>query len=223
MAVADERREGCDGCGRVVSLDELTAITLPDGESIACCPDCEPHAREAASKLSSLDSQREPCDGCNEPFPPADLEDAVLTDGTVITCCPSCLTEVPGYSDGQSDTSVDGSSAPSTETTELATPRDLCSQCHEWTTDELYHVTTIDGRTEEMCGSCKRLAEEEGVVMEVKMRRAEACDILGVDPTASETEIRSAFLQQIKRAHPDSKSGSRSAFKLVKQAYDRLS
>lgn len=220
MAVADERREGCDGCGRVVSLEELTTVTMPDGESLACCPDCEPHARDAAEKLSSLDQRRETCDGCESSVPAADLEDAVLTDGTVITVCSDCLAEVPGYGDGRTDTSV--SDPPPAETTEIATPRDLCSQCHEWTTAEPYQVTTIDGRTEEMCADCKELAEEKGVVKDVKMRKAEAREVLGVDPEASPEAVRTAFLQQIKRAHPDRQSGSRSAFKLVKEAYDRL-
>ncbi|GAB3024964.1 J domain-containing protein [Natronobiforma cellulositropha] len=221
MAVADERREGCDGCGRVVSLEDLTTVSMPDGDSLACCPACEPHARKAAKKLASLERHTEPCDGCTDEFPQSELEDVVLTDGTVITCCRTCLRDVPGYSDGETDTSVTASSSDD-ETTELATPRNLCSQCHEWTDVELFHVTTIDGRTEEMCPDCKDLAEQKGVVTDVKMRKAEAWEILGLEAGAADAEIRKAFLQQIKRAHPDRKSGSRSAFKLVKEAYDRL-
>ncbi|MFC4246572.1 J domain-containing protein [Natribaculum luteum] len=218
MAVADERRERCDGCGRTVSLEDLTTVTMPDGEAIACCPECEPHAREAAEKLSSLDTQRASCDGCNGEFPSADLEDVVLTDGTVISCCPDCLAEVPGRSDG-AESSADGTEA---ETTEIATTKNLCSQCHEWTGEELFRVTTVDGRTEEMCRDCKELLEDDGVVTDVQMRKAEAREILGVEAGATESEIRNAFLTQIKSAHPDRKSGSRSAFKLVKRAYDRL-
>ncbi|MCU4741497.1 J domain-containing protein [Natronoglomus mannanivorans] len=221
MAVADDRREGCDGCGRTVPLEDLTAVSMPDGDSLACCPDCEPHAREAARKLSSLDQQRGTCDGCNDTFRQTDLEDAVLTDGTVITCCPDCLTEVPGYSDGGTNTSVSNEST-GADTTELATRRNLCSQCHEWVSVELFHVTTIDGRTEELCPDCKDAAEERGIVNDVKLRKAEAREVLDVDADASAAEVRSAFLQQIKHAHPDRKSGSRSAFKLVKEAYDRL-
>lgn len=220
MAVADERREGCDGCGRTVALEKLTTVTMPDGERIACCPTCEPHAREAAKKLSSIETKREDCDGCNDEFPPADLEDVVLTDGTVISCCPTCITEVPGRSDGGTDTSVDTDEP--AETTELATRRNLCSQCHEWVDEELYHVTTIDDRTEEMCPDCKALSEEKGVVASVKMRKSEAREILGVDEGVSDAELRKAFLTQIKSAHPDRKSGTRSAFKLVKEAYERL-
>ncbi|MHC3438736.1 J domain-containing protein [Natrialbaceae archaeon A-gly3] len=213
MAVADERREGCDGCGRVVSLEALTTVTMPDGEAIACCPECEPHAREAARKLSSLDTQRGCCDGCDREFPQGDLEDAVLSDGTVVTCCPACLTEVPGCEGGGSSTGrADADS----------TGQNHCTQCREWTDEELLQVTTTDGRTEEMCGACKDDLEREGVVVEVAMRTSRAHEILDVEPGATEPEIRTAFLQQVKHAHPDRETGSRSAFKLVKEAYDRL-
>ncbi|MCU4750382.1 J domain-containing protein [Halobacteria archaeon AArc-curdl1] len=226
MAVADERRERCDGCGKTVVLENLTTVTMPDGERLACCPTCAQHARDVAEKLGSIDQSRGTCDGCNSTFPTSSLEDIVLTDGTVLTCCSSCLEDAPGYGGGESknedgvDADTEGTQA--AETTEIATRRQLCSQCHEWVTEELYHVTTIDGRTEEMCTDCKALAEEKGVVNRVKMRRAEAREILRVDEDATTAEIRQAFLTQIKHAHPDKKSGSESAFKLVKEAYDRL-
>lgn len=221
MAVVGGRREGCDGCGRFVLLEELTTVTMPDGEAVACCPDCEPYAREAVERLSSLDQHRATCDGCTDAFLRGELEEVVLVDGTVVTCCPDCLTEVPGRSDGGTDTSVEGEQS-TPETTELATTRSLCSQCHEWFDEELFRVTTIDGRTEELCTACKERTEEKGVVREVKMRKVEACKVLGVDGNATDAEIREAFLVQIKRAHPDQPTGSRSAFTLVKQAYDRL-
>lgn len=217
MAVAHERREGCDGCGRTVPLDELTTVTMPDGERLACCSNCAPHARAAAEKLSSLDQREATCDGCETEFPPRELEDAVLRDGTVISCCPDCLAEVPGRSDGSAD---DGTET--ADTTELATRRNLCSQCHEWHDVELFHVETIDGRTEELCPDCKDLADRKGVVVSVKMRRTRAREILGVEEGADEGELREAFLEQVKHAHPDRESGTESAFKLVKQAYDRL-
>ena len=217
MAVVDGRREGCDGCGRLVLLEKLTTVTMPDGEAIACCPECEPYARDAAERLASLDQRRVSCDGCTDEFPRAELEDAVLTDGTVVTCCPDCLAEIPGR--GTDAGKTGGSNG---GTTELATTRNLCSQCHEWVDEELYHVTTIDDRTEEMCSACKERATQEGIVTDVKLRTTEAREILGVGEHATDEEVRDAFLTQIKRAHPDRKSGSQSAFKLVKEAYDRL-
>ncbi len=212
MAVADERREGCDGCGRVVRLEELTTVTMPDGDRIACCPRCEPHARNAAEKLSAIDRQQQRCDGCTKTFQRTNLEDVVLRDGAVISCCPDCLSEVPGQGSGQT---VTGS-------TELATPRNLCSQCHESYSTELFHVTTIDDRTEELCPTCKETAERKGIVKSVKMRKSEAREILGVEENATTEAIREAFITQIKSAHPDQKSGTQSAFKLVKEAYERL-
>ncbi|WP_254767870.1 J domain-containing protein [Salinilacihabitans rarus] len=216
MAVADERREGCDGCGRVVSLEELTTVTMPDGDSVACCPSCAPHAREAARKLSSLDQRRGDCDGCTRTVPRTDLEDVVLPDGTVVTVCPRCLSEVPGRSSEAKAGTGAGSDSP-------AEAEARCSQCREPVAGEPFRVRTIDDRTEELCRSCKEAAEERGVVADVAMQAAEAREILGVDADATDREIREAFLTQIKHAHPDRKSGSRSAFKLVKDAYDRLS
>lgn len=224
MAVVDGRREGCDGCGRLVLPDRLTTVTMPDGETVACCPDCEPYARDALERLASLDQRRATCDGCTGEFPRDDLEDAVLADGTVVTCCPDCLAEVPGRGDGGTDASVgdDGGPGAYTESTDLATTRNRCGQCQEWFDAELYRVTTVDDRTEVLCAGCKERLEADGVVVDVAMRRAEAREILGVGEDATDAEIREAFLAQVKRAHPDRKSGSRSAFRLVKEAYDRL-
>lgn len=214
MAAVDERREGCEWCQRSVSLDELTTVTMTEDERIACCPRCEADARRTAKKLAAIDRQRATCDGCTDEFSRTDLESAVLPDGAVITCCPDCLAEVPGRGDR--------TDAERVETTELATRRNRCSQCHDRVDVELFRVTTIDGRTEEMCPDCKAVAEDDGVVSDVKMREAEAREVLDVGSDASDARIREAFLVQIKSAHPDRKTGSRSAFKLVKEAYDRL-
>ncbi|WP_290819203.1 J domain-containing protein [Halovivax sp.] len=219
MGVVDERHEGCDGCGRTVALNELTTVSMPDGDTLACCPQCEPHARTAADKLAELDTNRDECDGCQSEFKTASLDDVVLTDGTVLTLCRSCLREVPGRNRGDRAAANSGDA----ETAEIARRKDLCSQCHEWVDDELYRVTLLDGRTEELCPFCKESAENDGIVTDVKMRRAEAREILDVEPSASPREIRRAFLTQIKHAHPDRRSGSREAFKLVKEAYDQLS
>ena len=221
MGVVDERHEGCDGCGRTVPLKELTTVSMPDGDTLACCRRCEPHARSAAKKLAELDTNRTECDGCDTEFKTASLEDVVLTDGTVITVCPDCLREVPGRVDSGGKPSVTDHSG--AETTEIARRKDLCGQCHEWFDEELFHVTLIDGRTEEMCSSCRDRAVDDGIATDVKMRKTEAREILDVGTGASTQEIRRAFLMQIKHAHPDRASGSREAFKLVKEAYDRLS
>lgn len=207
MATVDERREGCDGCGRTVSLEALTTVTIPDGEAIACCPDCEPHAREAAKRLSSLDRRRDTCDGCAREFRRDSLEDVVLPDGAIVACCPECRTEAP-------DRGADAD--------EVDAGEHRCGQCGNWADAEPFLVTTVDDRTERVCRDCKDRLEADGVVKEVAMREAEAREILGVEEDATDLEVREAFLRQVKRAHPDKETGSRSAFKLVKRAYDRL-
>ncbi len=223
MAVVDDRQAGCDGCGRTVPLEELTAVTMPDGEQVACCPRCEPHAREAARKCSSLDQRRAPCDGCTGTYLEAELEDLILEDGTVLSCCPSCAAAAPGgdeTDDGPTTDAGDGESASEDEADDG--DRQLCSQCNEWVTAELFRVTTIDDRSERLCPTCKERAEDDGIVKDVEMRKTKARDVLDVEADATAEEIRRAFHAQVKRAHPDQQSGSRSAFKLVQEAYERL-
>ncbi|WP_408958597.1 J domain-containing protein [Natrinema sp. 74] len=226
MAVVGDRRPGCDGCGRTVALEDAATIRMPDGERIVCCPDCEPHARAAARKGGSLDQRRDTCDGCTTTVPVADLEDVVLDDGTVVSCCPSCAAEAPGRdsadgSGAETDDSdvTDGSgSAPKDDANEQG----RCTQCRNRVSEELYHVTTIDERTERLCSDCKADAEERGIVAAVAMRKQRAREVLGVDANATDDELRTAYHEQVKRAHPDRKSGSQSAFALVTEAYDRL-
>ena len=217
MGVADERREGCDGCNRSIAVGRLRTVSMPNGNSIACCPQCEPHARAAIKKLVELDTRRGDCDGCLAEFKPRTLEDVVLTDGTVVTICPDCLREVPGRA-GNADRGRDVAG----EKTEIAGRKSLCSQCHEWFDDELYQVTLLDDRSETLCESCKASAEAEGIVIDVQTRRTEAREILDVEPGADEDTVRRAYLTQIKNAHPDRNTGSREAFRLVQAAYDRL-
>lgn len=230
MAVVDDRQVGCDGCGRTVPLEELTAITMPDGDRVACCPRCEPHAREAARKCSSIDQRRRTCDGCTDAILASRVEDIVLEDGTVLTCCRSCAAQAP-----TADSKTASSSSETDETTEkvgearsdgcsgsTAEDEGLCTQCNEWVTAERFEITTIDGRDERFCPTCTETAEEKGIVKTISMRKSEARDVLSVGPDASHEEIRAAFHREVKRAHPDRKSGSRSAFQLVTDAYERL-
>lgn len=221
MSAVDERREGCDGCDRSVTLDELTAVTLADGETVACCPRCEPHARRVAEKITSLEQRRARCDGCTDRFLEGELADAVMPDGVVVTCCPSCLEDVPGRDDDQDGSNADASDSDESDTDEAA-EKSLCMQCREWVSEEPFEVTTIDGRTERLCSTCKRYAEEDGIVDSVEMRKSRAREILGVEPGATAAELKRAYREQVKRAHPDRKSGSKSAFSLVTEAYDRL-
>lgn len=219
MAVADEREEGCDGCERTLPLSELTAVTMPGGDALACCPDCAPYAREVAQQLERRRSERRSCDGCRQSLTARALEEVVLPDGTVIECCAQCRAQAPTGDGSDHDRSTEGA----VESTDLATPRSLCGQCHSHFEEELYHVVLADGRTEELCEDCRNRAEREGIVRTVKMRRREAREVLGVSRDASEREIRQAFLRSVKHSHPDRDGGTKAAFQLVKDAYDRLS
>jgi DnaJ-domain-containing protein 1 len=51
---------------------------------------------------------------------------------------------------------------------------------------------------------------------------AEAYDILGVDASADQSAVRSAYRERVKETHPD-RGGSEEEFKRVTAAYDRLS
>ncbi|ADB60941.1 heat shock protein DnaJ domain protein [Haloterrigena turkmenica DSM 5511] len=223
MAVADDRQAGCEGCGRTVPLEDLTTVTMPDGERVACCPRCEPHAREAARKCSSLDQRRAACDGCTGTYLETELEDIVLEDGTVLACCPSCAREAPeGDADTASAEHGEHAAADRDDEAEGSGEETLCMQCNEWVTAELFRVTTIDDRTEKFCPTCKERAEEDGIVKDVDIRKTNAREVLGVEADATDDEIKAAFHRQVKRAHPDRESGSKSAFKLVREAYERL-
>ena len=225
IAVVGDDRVGCDGCGRTVTLENLTTVTMPDGQRVACCPDCEPHARASARKGGSLDQRRDTCDGCTGTFPVADLETVVLDDGTVLTCCPSCATEAPTATcDDASAPDAGGATdaGPATDSEPADTDRYRCTQCHDQLAEEPFRVTTVDERTERLCVECKATAEDRGIVAAVDMRKTRAREILGVAPDVTDDELRAVYHDQIKRAHPDRKSGSRAAFQLVTEAYERL-
>ena len=226
MAVAGDRHAGCDGCGRTVPLEELTAVSMPDGEQVACCPRCEPHAREVARKSGSLDQRRRPCDGCTTDVIEAELENIVLENGTGLSCCPACVADAPSTSTDSNSTTAAADRTKETTSESTADGTDdeesLCLQCNEWVSAELYHVTTIDDRSERLCPDCKARAEDDGIIKDVRIRKTKAREVLGLEAGATESELRAAYHEHVKRAHPDRQSGSKSAFQLVTDAYDRL-
>ncbi|AFZ74707.1 J domain-containing protein [Natronobacterium gregoryi] len=233
-------RVTCDGCDRTVPRAKLTTVTMPDGSQVACCAQCEEYARAAAERLDdgygSMADQRTVCDGCRQPVPDQDFEEIVVADGTVLSCCPSCVTEATRRDDVkrrsraqlESDTeSTDASSEPNgdglDEADRPATDHDgHCTQCRDQVSVERFRVTTVDGRTEWLCPACRDEAERNGIVESVAMRETKAREVLGVSANASLEELHRAYRKQVKRAHPDRKSGSRSAFQLVTEAYERL-
>ncbi|WP_135535314.1 J domain-containing protein [Halostella pelagica] len=228
MAVTDRR--GCDGCGRTLPLDDLYSVTMPDGHTAVCCPECREYAEEAAEKQSELDQRRRACDGCGTEHRLSALSDVTLSDGTSVLCCADCERHVPGRggdrtsrtgssSTGGSDATNGNSSGANDET---AVSRNSCDQCRESFTVELYRVETVDGRTQLFCPDCKDEGLADGVVRSVRMRRSEAYAMLEITGNADEEAIRQAYLERVKAAHPDREDGSRAEFKSVKRAYDRL-
>lgn len=220
---------------------EATTVTLPDDTRVTCCPDCEEHARavadqDAGSTTSSIDRQRTSCDGCGQSVLDGELEELIVADGTVLACCSNCVSEASDRDDVErrsaSETTAGAESDPgeTTATSERSDDHRLrseesdgrCSQCHDLVFVERFRVTTVDGRTENLCPSCKDAAERDGIVRSVAMRKTKAREVLGVEPDATAAEIHRAYRKQVKRAHPDRKSGSRSAFQLVTEAYERL-
>jgi len=52
--------------------------------------------------------------------------------------------------------------------------------------------------------------------------RREAYETLGLDPGASEDEVRQAYRTKVKEVHPDTDGGDEETFKRVNRAYERL-
>mgnify|MGYP000165093096 CR=1 FL=1 len=55
------------------------------------------------------------------------------------------------------------------------------------------------------------------------MSAAEAYQRLGLDPSADQSTVKSAYRQKVKEVHPDTDDGDEESFKEVKEAYERLS
>jgi hypothetical protein len=228
MAVTD--RQGCDGCGRTLPLDNLYSVTMPDGHTAVCCPECREYAETAAEKQAQLDQRRRACDGCGAEYRLSLLSDVTLSDGTSVLCCADCERHVPGRGGDRTSSASGTTGGGSGETTDdpseandgTAVTRNSCDQCRGTFTVELYQVETVDGRTQMFCPDCKDEGLDDGVVKSVRMRRSEAYATLEVTGEADEDAIREAYLEKVKAAHPDRKTGSQSDFKAVKRAYDRL-
>jgi len=218
MATVTEH--GCDGCEEEYTAAELYPVEMPNGETAICCPECRRHAKEAAQKQADLVATRS-CDGCGESVVEDALSETLLPDGVTVSLCETCEAEVPDP--GESDDDGEVATAGDGGDDEDNGVRNRCDQCHEWVSEELWSVVTVDDRTEEFCEPCKNEALDDGVVKKVHLKRAEAREILGVDRDVERTELRRTYLEQVKRAHPDRDTGSRLAFKRIQRAYDRLS
>jgi hypothetical protein len=54
------------------------------------------------------------------------------------------------------------------------------------------------------------------------LTRAEAYGVLGLDPSASDDEVREAYRQRAKTVHPDTEGGSAEEFQELNDAYERI-
>lgn len=62
-----------------------------------------------------------------------------------------------------------------------------------------------------------------GATADNDLSAAEARRVLDVEPTADETDLKAAYRQKVKTAHPDAPEGDEETFKRVERAYDALS
>ena len=216
------RRGDCSGCGERFDVNDMTAVELDDGTTVACCEDCAAYARAAARTTegdSAFDgaavSERHQNDSTASN---STAGDPTARDSNADTSAGSDGAERVGNENDATSGAGDGSG----EETALAETASICDQCGDWVDVELFEVVTAADRVEEFCPACKERACRNGVVREVRMRRAEAYDVLNVDPGRAEAVVRDAYLSRIKDVHPDSDDGSREAFRRVQRAYERL-
>lgn len=204
------RRGDCSGCGERFDVNAMTAVELDDGTTVACCEDCASYARAAARTTEG--------DGA---FDGAAARDRASKDSTAGDSTADTSPADDGC-DGVGTESAAKGGGGSGEETALAETASICDQCGDWVDVELFEVVTAADRVEEFCPPCKERARRNGVVREVRMRRAEAYDVLDLDPGRAEAVVRDAYLSRIKEVHPDSDDGSREAFRRVQRAYERL-
>ncbi|WP_267642977.1 J domain-containing protein [Haloarchaeobius amylolyticus] len=224
-----QRRRECDGCSREFALDNLAVVDMPGGTQSICCPECKWYAESVSTTAELGDRQRE-CDGCTTTFPVSELEEIVLSDGTSVLCCPTCREHAPEPTATDEVDDEQRKDAERETASELAEKdpskaiqtRNLCTQCKEWCSVELYPAEINDSRTENLCPDCLEIARSRGIVTEVGMRRADAYDALGIEPVDDAGELRDAYIDRVKDVHPDRAGGSREAFKRVQRAYERL-
>jgi hypothetical protein len=226
MAVGE--RHACEGCDREFSLDNLHAVTMPGGSRAVCCPECREYAETVVDAGSDIDQRRRECDGCTEEHLVSELEEVILSDGTSVLCCRSCAEHAPSNDDRSDARRQEQSEAETASELESKEPskasrqRNLCQQCTDWYSIELYRVVTVDDRTEKFCPDCMEQAREDGIAKDVRMRRAEAYEVLGAAGFEDADDLRDAYIAQVKAVHPDRTDGSRAEFKRVQAAYDRL-
>lgn len=162
--------------------------------------ECEPHARSiggdaaetTTDSQSTLDQRRSACDGCRRTVLESELEQLVLQDGTVLACCASCASEAPRADTDETTTTTTNTETDDCDTTQDAAQTHRCSQCTEQVGAELFRVTTVDDRSEQLCPTCKDRFAENGIIKHVEMRAARAREVLDVEQDATADDVRAA-------------------------------
>lgn len=95
----------------------------------------------------------------------------------------------------------------------------FCMVCGNHFQSELETVETLDGETIRCCPRCKQLIEEATGKQDYGHK--EALEVLGLDPGASDDEIRQAYRSLVTEVHPD-QGGSLEEFRKVQKAYKSL-
>ena len=95
----------------------------------------------------------------------------------------------------------------------------FCMICGNHFQSELETVETPDGETIRCCPRCKQLIEE--TTGKQGFAHKEALNVLGLNPGASDEEIKQAYRNLVTEVHPD-QGGSQEEFREVQKAYESL-
>lgn len=228
--LAERSIADCEGCGQSVTAADLSRTELPDGTDMILCQDCRDDVadgEEPGDEGGSADASADPSTGTSTDESAgatgAETTAETAADGaTTASATESATGSVAGGSTASGTTANVGEAVADGATGKPATTQNACDQCGSLFSIELYQVTTVDGRTEQFCPDCKDDGIDSGIVRDVELRRAQAYEALGLAGSASDDEIRQAYLEQVKEVHPDRADGSRSEFMLIQQAYERL-
>jgi len=216
----------CERCENEVPESTLARVEFPDRSELYCCSNCRDELRDGASNTDSPSASGGRTTASNESTASTTANgrsmanDPTEANGTATKT--NGKTRSNGTQASSTGESSDESGGESDDSSKPARTENVCDQCGDSFTIELYKVVTVDNRTEEFCPDCKRQAVEEGIIRDVQLRRAQAFEALGLTGSADQQAIREAYLRRAKEVHPDRDGGSRSEFMMVKRAYERL-
>jgi len=152
---AQQSQPECEGCGDGVPESELEAVELPDGVEIHCCQDCRKEASvDLTGDSTSVNSESSGRQGTSGP---STGPDASTSHSARYRSESHRTTRSNGGRTRSSRAESEPTTEISTETeSTIANTENVCDNCQESFTIELYQVETIDGRTEEFCPDCEK-------------------------------------------------------------------